>query len=445
MKKTKTLLVVLTCLIFLSSFGFSNGLNLNGLGARMVAMGGAFVGLADDFSAVLWNPAGLAQLKTSTFGLSGDIIIPKGTYQFDLLGIDAETESKMYPAVMAGFFTPVGDNIVAGISVYTPSGLGASWNGADLALLSGISPLVGGTGNPNMIWESFIAVVTVAPAIAVKVSDMFSLGATLNINYGMFDIERTAGYTTIEDYPYLHPVYGLIYIDLDYDLGQYTEKSTGWGFGATIGALFKPIEEVSIGVTFRTPSVVKFEGDATIENLPVLGGPPEGTTFTREVTSPMWLGIGVAFKPAENITITADAHYTNWGKLDTVATEYTDLFWQVALADEADLKLHWADKWQFRFGVEYWVSDTLAVRAGYYNDPAPSPDMTMNVLVPNYDFNSISGGLGIVFNNFSIDLTAEYLFGAERNIVVNLENEMPGVYGMNILALNVSLTYQWVK
>ena len=137
MKKTKTLLVVITCLIFLSSLGFSNGLNLNGLGARMVAMGGAFVGLADDFSAALWNPAGLAQIKTSTFGLSGDIIMPSGSYQLDLLGIDAETESKMYPAGIVGFFTPVGDNIVAGISVHTPSGLGAAWNGADLALLSG--------------------------------------------------------------------------------------------------------------------------------------------------------------------------------------------------------------------------------------------------------------------------------------------------------------------
>ena len=79
MKKFKTSLIVLTCLICLSSFGFSNGLNLNGLGARMVAMGGAFVGLADDFSAFLWNPAGLAQLKGTTIGLSGDVIIPKGT------------------------------------------------------------------------------------------------------------------------------------------------------------------------------------------------------------------------------------------------------------------------------------------------------------------------------------------------------------------------------
>ncbi len=439
MKKTKTLLAVLTCLIFLSSFGFSNGLNLNGLGARMVAMGGAFVGLADDFSAVLWNPAGLAQLNATTFGLSGDIIIPSGTYQFAAYGIDTETESKKYPAGMVGFFTPVGDNIVAGIGVYTPSGLGASWNGTDLALLSGIPPAAGGTGNPNVIWESFIGVVTVSPAIAVNINDMFYLGAALNINYGIFDIERTAGYATV---PYLHPVYGLMYMNVD--LGQYTEKSTGWGFGGTIGALFKPIEQLSIGVSFRTPSKIKFDGDASIENLPLLGG-PESTTFTREVTSPMWLGLGLAFHPTENITITADGHYTNWGKLGRVATEYTDSFWQAALAEESDLKLLWADKWQFRFGAEIWVSDNMAVRLGYYNDPAPSPDTTMNVLVPNYDFNSISGGLGFVLNNFKIDVTAEYLFGKERDIAISLANEMPGVYGMNILALNFSLIYEWVK
>ncbi len=436
MKKTKTLFAILACLVFLSSFGFSNGLNLNGLGARMVAMGGAFVGLADDFSAVMWNPAGLAQMNTTTFGLSGDIIIPKGTYQVNLLGIDAQTESKMYPAGMVGFFTPVGDNIVAGISVYTPSGLGASWDGADLALVSGITPQKGGTGNPNMIWKSFIGQVSISPAIAVKVSDMFYLGAALNFNYGLFNIQRTAGAPPVG----FHPLLGIIY----FDLGQYEEKSHGWGVGGTIGALIKPVKEVSIGVTFRTPITVKFEGDASIENFAVLG-PPSETTFTREVTSPMWLGIGVAFHPAENITITADGHYTNWGKLDRVATEFESVLWQASLAEESDLELMWEDKWQFRFGFEYWVNDGLALRAGYYNDPAPSPDQTLNVLVPGFDFNAISAGVGIVMDNFTIDLTGEYLFGTERNIALNEVNEMPGVYGMNILAITASLIYEWVK
>ncbi len=437
MKKTKTLLVVLTLVVFLSSFGFSNGLNLNGMGARMVAMGGAFIGLADDFTAVMWNPAGLAQLTASTFGLSGDIIIPKGTYQFSAYGIDTETESKMYPAGIVGFFTPIGDNIVAGISVYTPSGLGASWNGTDLALMSGIPPALGGTGNPDMIWESFIAQVSISPAVAVKISDMFFLGAALNMNYGIFEIQRTAGYATV---PIDHPVYGPILVNID--LGQYAENSHGWGFGGTIGALVKPFEQLSIGLTVRTPIKVNFKGDASIENLPLLGG-PETTPFSRKVTSPLFAGIGLAFNPTENFTITADAHYTNWGKLDTVATEYTDIFWQAALADESDLELHWADQWQLRFGAEYWLSESFAVRAGYYNDPAPSPDTTMNVLVPNYDFNAFSGGVGIVMNNFTIDLTAEYLFGKERDIAISLANEMPGVYGMNILALNISFIFVW--
>jgi len=36
----------------------ANGLSLNGLGSKAVSMGGAFIGLADDFSLVYWNPAG---------------------------------------------------------------------------------------------------------------------------------------------------------------------------------------------------------------------------------------------------------------------------------------------------------------------------------------------------------------------------------------------------
>ena len=36
-----------------------------GVGARAVAMGNAFVGTADDISAIYWNPAGLARLKSS--------------------------------------------------------------------------------------------------------------------------------------------------------------------------------------------------------------------------------------------------------------------------------------------------------------------------------------------------------------------------------------------
>lgn len=55
-----TFVLIMFCAVSLSA----NGLNLNGLGSKAISMGGAFIGQADDYSAVFWNPAGLTQAWT---------------------------------------------------------------------------------------------------------------------------------------------------------------------------------------------------------------------------------------------------------------------------------------------------------------------------------------------------------------------------------------------
>ena len=55
----------------------------NGVGARALAMGGAFVAVADDATAVCWNPAGLAQLgDTRLAGMSTDLYGLGITHQY---------------------------------------------------------------------------------------------------------------------------------------------------------------------------------------------------------------------------------------------------------------------------------------------------------------------------------------------------------------------------
>jgi hypothetical protein len=55
----------------------------NGIGARALAMGGAFVAVADDATATLWNPAGLAQLDdTRLSGMSTDLYGLGITHQY---------------------------------------------------------------------------------------------------------------------------------------------------------------------------------------------------------------------------------------------------------------------------------------------------------------------------------------------------------------------------
>ena len=420
MKKLKWILIIVASVFFLNSMVMANGLNLNGFGAKAVAMGGAFVGLADDYTAIHWNPAGIAHFGKKTFGFSGELLIPNNTYKLEmgpLTLVDAKTKSKMYPAFITAYYHPLTENLVAGIGVYTPSGLGAKWDGADFLATTAGSPYEA---------TSYIGVVSVSPAIAYKLSEQVSVGATLNINYGFFKIRRHAG---------AHPLAG--------DLGQYDENSHGFGIGATFGVLVKPSEKFSLGATFRTPSKLKMSGDVSISGLNKIGFPVE-SEYEREVTSPMWLAGGVAFKPMDNLTLTFDLQYTNWSIMDKLESEFTDPAWQgfMQLTGGNELELDWSNKVQIRFGAEYALNN-IYLRAGYYYDPAPAPDTTLNFLVPNFDFNVITLGIGYSMNGMNLDCVLEYLQGKDRDIAMNGINEMPGYYTMKLFVPMVSISYGW--
>jgi len=139
----------------------------NGIGARALAMGGAFVAVADDATAACWNPAGLAQLgDTRLAGMSTDLYGLGITHQyvgattsFANLGIGLAWERAAIPsqvidpggdlgasftwteqAIVGSLATNVLDIAMAGANVkyyLADSGLGdsASGFGFDLGLL----------------------------------------------------------------------------------------------------------------------------------------------------------------------------------------------------------------------------------------------------------------------------------------------------------------------
>jgi long-chain fatty acid transport protein len=399
-------------LIVLTGISLSaNGLNLNGVGSKAIAMGGAFIGQADDYSAVFWNPAGLTQLQKAGFSLFVTDVIPSGTYTFPMYGIDAKTKSSMYPSGSLAYLKPLNDKLVVGIAAYVPSGIGAKWNGEDLKVLT--------MGVPYK-WESFMGVITVSPVIAYKVSDQFSLGATLNLNYGMMKIWRPG-------------------------IGQYSEDLTGFAFGATIGALFKPIDKLGIGLTLRTPTKVKFSGSAEMASASAYGL-SISSDAEREATWPLWLGFGLSFKATDKLTLNADAQYTNWKKIDTIAITYDNAAWQASKAHPLlgaafnnDFVLNWKDAIQWRFGLEYAVSEKLALRAGYYYDPSPSPVETLNVLLPEITYNVVTVGFGYKAEKLAVDFCLEYLMGKDAESP--LTGRMPGTHGMSMLTPNIAFHF----
>lgn len=442
MNAIKKGMVLFVVFIISCSLSWSNGLNLNSLGTRALTMGGAFVGLADDFSTIFWNPAGAAFFDQPYFGFYGTDLIPASTYEFSInvpnLGpltlVDAKTKRKHYLGGMAAYYYPVSSNIVAGFGVYNPSGLGADWNGADFAAIA--------NNNKALKWRSKIGLVTFSPLVAVKLTEKISFGATFNINYGLFDLAMHAGSVEV---PIPIPPY-----IMEFDLGQYEESMKGWGYGATFGLLVKPNEMFSFGATVKTASTVKFKGEASISNLSMLGA-NSTSDIEREITWPMWIAAGLALKPMSELTLTADIQWTQWSKIDTMQTDFKDPFWQIMMEASGDNErpLHWKDATQIRFGAEYKLR-TVALRAGYYYDPSPSPDKTMNVLLPSYDFNVFTLGLGYSLDGLQIDFGIEFLKGKERDVPYEktlldpeYEAAMPGIYNMTIIVPNLSISYKF--
>jgi long-chain fatty acid transport protein len=415
---------------------FANGLNLNGFGARATAMGGAYVSLANDVTAVFWNPAGLALIKQPTFGLAGDLLVPKSTYSIgDVFSM--ETEKKYYPAGLVGYAHPIGDRVVVGLGAYTLSGLGADWDNPGLEALMLYGLPAGSVVTPSVEpydWRSFIGSITVAPSIAVKLSDMLYFGASFNVNYGFFQTDQWGETQTLIAGP---PPY-------IFNFGQASLNVKGWGYGATFGLMVKPSEMISFGVTYRLASKIKMKGTTEIENMPTFGNYLPGTPDLPEesdaeltATSPMWLAGGVSIKPVENLTLAFDLQWTNWKKLDVLSVELLDPAWNAIGVTENELDLQWADKMQIRCGIEY-VMGNFALRGGYYYDPAPAPDATLNILVPSFNYNSIAGGFGYKTGGLSIDLGVEYLMGKDRNVTAGA---MPGSYTMKILVPVLGLSY----
>ena len=137
MRKKAVIAVVLV--MALSAAASADGIGAfsafkNGIGARALAMGGAFVAVADDASAPLWNPAGLAQVTgTRLTGMS--------------TSLSALGSSNQY---------------VGAVTTFADVGVGFSWNRS--AVGDGVLPSVG---------EAFVG------SLATNVFDGAMAGANL--------------------------------------------------------------------------------------------------------------------------------------------------------------------------------------------------------------------------------------------------------------------------
>lgn len=465
----KRSLVFVTAFIIVSLPALSNSLLLSGLGARAAAMGGAFVGLADDFSAVFWNPAAFGFMDKKGFGVTGMDLRSSVSYRFSQtvganyssMWIDLKS-SPFYPILpspfqgnephsvdisstsrrenifsgLAAYHQPITDKLTAGIGVYAPVSFGMEWGGTEMSPATNY--------RADFDWSSRFDMLTISPVLAWRAHEMISFGIGLNINHAVFELHH----------PFGGEGFGV-------GLGQYVENLSGWALGATFSVLCKPNEQVTGGITYRMPFKLRLKGDAGFPNIPDLAGydlngyaglnltPESG--IEREIPWPMWLGVGVSLKATDALTITFDVQYTRWSKVMTFDAEYAQSAWSQLMAErESDqTRLEWEDMAVFRLGAEYVIKH-LALRAGFYYDQSPSNTDTITLFWPTFSNTGLTVGLGYALNGFSIDLGLEYLNAPDRQLTLakkhnrtNYAYGMPGTYSMDGVIPRIALSYRF--
>ena len=393
----------------------AGGFQINEHGARAMGLGGAFTAIANDASAIYWNNAGMTQLSGTNFMLGTALIAPNAEFRGVTPAVNKNYMKSdiFFPSHL--FIThSINNSFAVGIGLTTPFGLGTEWSagwvGRYLALKTKLTTF----------WVPITA--------AYKITDELSIGASFV--YSFADVTITQNYSQA-------PFAGDAYIELEGD--------DSFAYGYTFGILYKPIEELSVGASFRSEVKYDFKGTATTTGalqLAEIGAFPNGD-ITAELTTPMNIVGGIAVQVIPQLKLSADFQWIGWSSYDTLAVDFAD----DATEDIASPRLY-KDTYIIRFGAQYNLSNEFALLGGIYYDQMPVEPQYVNPSLPDTDRLGFSIGVEAKFNKH-FGLSGSYLFirGSQLNVTDSQEIYTPGnsafngTYNSSANLLSLSLNY----
>lgn len=507
MRSSRFFLGVVFFVFILTRTSWSGGYALSGVGAHANAMGGAFRGLADDWSAAYWNPAGLAFQTRSevTFGgaLSASRVkyLPRTTTGGYSVGFISDSTTERFPFDrnipfgQASLFLrfPQLSRLNFGLSVFVPYQTFSQWNLFSLPYeFKGVTVLGTPFVFPERNFKSNLRVADIHPTAALSLlGGKLAVGGGLSIDradwnfarpvlipveesFQFFfdrqdsiqDLRADSAEKVFENHPELksRPEENVVSI-IRLGLGQ-------WGVGGNLGVLFKPTDRFSVGLSYHSPIRFKLKGEYEQgffypfnqsklnyfpESDPVLL--PSRFIFSgqgREIflgpdvaratlDLPQDFGVGIALRPNERWTVAADFAWYNWKVMDSVAITFEDTALTARLGYPT-FRFGWKNTTRLSGGVGYNFRDRWVFRLGYFFDQSPIPDSTFNPLFLDVgDKHSFNFGVSWLLGNWELNYNLEVLASKKRDFseVNGLFINLPGIYRDTRFTSMASVAYRF--
>lgn len=420
-KKTLRLASTLVVLALAVTISLGGGYQINEHGARATGMGGAFVARALDGSAIFFNAAGLGFQKGINVLAGTTLIFPSTTFTGPT---PATTQTSMvsqifYPSNLYISYS-LKENWVFGLGVYNPYGLGTEWD----------KDWVGRQLTVKTDLQTFY----INPTVAYKVNDKLSFGAGVSYVLASAKIKyRVATYSSLLP-PTPAAVNGTAALD-----------GTGNGISFNVGAIYKPMDKLSVGVSYRSLAKIEFSGTATFTDMLALQTYFPGGTGTVTLPMPSNLQAGVAYQVTPQLTVEGDFQFVGWSSYDQLVISIPNgpaSPLGVLQKSPTPAVKNWDDGMLFRIGGEFQLNDKMALRAGFIMDFTPQPTSKVEPMLPDADKTDISIGAGYKVNEkLHVDVSYLLVLFADRTTLSS--NVFPGTYKSSASLVSLNFGYQF--
>jgi long-chain fatty acid transport protein len=418
-------LTVLGIVGFLFSVpAYPSGFQVMTQGAKATGMGLAFAGVADDPSAIFYNPAGMAFQEHFAVQAGGAVL---GRFPTDFTGANPypgvgqngsvdDTQQFLIPHLY--MIVPLTTELNFGLGIDAPYGLGLRWD------------------NPNTSWSGqFISQNAVIKALDINPVFSYKLFPELSIAAGAD--YRFSGLQLEQNIPAVNPFTGAVQAVGHSKLYSNLLDNGGWGWN--VGIMWKPSPNFGLGGGYRSKITVNYEGTATITpratgnpvfdalaaaSLP-LGEHPVATSIEFPASANIGAGLGLG----AGLTLALEADWTQWSSFSSL-----DIIFPTGFAPDVHRITDWQDSWAYRVGLEKKFGD-WALRVGYYYDNTPQPTKDAGPILADNDRNVYSFGFGYNTPQWGFDVGGLYIAFKEREVLTPPQTDnFFGTYSENAWA-----------
>jgi len=380
------------------------GFRLSEQDAKANGMGNAFTAVADNASAVWYNPAAIGDLEGRTALSLGTVMV------------DPAMKHKY-----AGGSDSIKDMIHVPPYFYAAHKLNEKWGlGFGFNLPYGLSTE----------WEK-----TSRTASVATLSDIKAFNYNLN---GSYKVNEELSVAVGADYVALDATLNKMLAGKELELEG---SGNGWGWNAA--AMYKVNDKWKLGANYRS-SVKVLVNDATAK----------WNTFSNsastKITLPDTFQLGAAYEANSRWLVSAGVDYTDWTTYRKVAirsgtiTQITTLFYGAGNATNTSTDTKdWKSVWAFRAGTRYKYSDKIAFTLGAFYDKNPVTEKYFETRVPDSD--RIAGSIGGEYKlteDMRLDLSYTVMRFDERSIDSG-NNSIDGKYATTAQLPAIGIGYKF--